>query len=204
MANPEHLQLSRCPHCSIDNPNLSKVKEDFSTINDQGGDPKSWGVYYCRRCGGAVLSCIQTNSANQWRTTFPEVKEVDKNLPPKVKVYLKQAIDCMHAPAGAVMLCASAVDAMLKEKGYTEGSLYKRINDAVTANILKKEMAVWAHQVRLDANDQRHADEEASMPTVEDAKQAIEFTKTLAEFLFVLPAKVTRGIETSKHDTTPK
>lgn len=50
-----------------------------------------------------------------------------------------------------------------------------------------------AHQVRLDASDQRHADDNFQLPTVEDAKQAIEFTKTLAEVLFVLPSKVTRG-----------
>jgi hypothetical protein len=51
---------------------------------------------------------------------------------------------------------------------------------------------------RLEANDQRHADDEAELPTVQDAKQAIEFTKTLGEILFVLPSKVRKGIEETK------
>ena len=87
---------------------------------------------------------------------------------------------------------------MLKEKGYKDGSLYKRIEKAVADNLITADMAKWAHQVRLGANDERHADEETAMPTVADAKQSIEFTQTLAELLFVLPAKVYRGIEATK------
>ena len=62
------------------------------------------------------------------------------------------------------MLAASAVDAMLKVKGYKDGSLYQRIKDAAAGHIITADMATWAHQVRLDANDQRHADESASIP----------------------------------------
>ena len=54
-------------------------------------------------------------------------------------------------------------------------------------------MAAWAHEVRLDANDQRHADEGAPLPAEADAAKVIEFAKALAEFLFVLPARVARG-----------
>lgn len=95
------------------------------------------------------------------------------------------------------MLCASAVDEMLKLKGYTEGNLYSRINKAAADRLLTEDMANWAHQVRLEANDQRHADMNSLLPTVNEAKQSVEFTKTLAELLFVLPAKVTRGLSAS-------
>jgi hypothetical protein len=54
-------------------------------------------------------------------------------------------------------------------------------------------MAAWAHEIRLDANDQRHADEEAPMPDAADAAKAIEFANALAQFLYVLPARVERG-----------
>ena len=55
-------------------------------------------------------------------------------------------------------------------------------------------MAHWAHEVRLDANDQRHADQAADLPTTEDAKRVIDFASAFAEFLFVLPSRVQRGI----------
>ena len=95
------------------------------------------------------------------------------------------------------MLAASAVDAMLKAKGYKDGSLYQRIKEAAVGHIITADMATWAHQVRLDANDQRHADESASFPTREEAQRSLDFALALAEILFVLPTRVTRGINES-------
>jgi hypothetical protein len=55
------------------------------------------------------------------------------------------------------MLAASAVDAMLKHKNYTVGSLKDRIDKAAKDHLITSEMAAWAHEIRLDANDERHA-----------------------------------------------
>ncbi len=40
------------------------------------------------------------------------------------------------------MLAASAVDAMLKSKGKKEGSLYKRIEDAVAEHLITGDMGL--------------------------------------------------------------
>lgn len=92
------------------------------------------------------------------------------------------------------MLTASAVDSMLKSKGYTEGSLYSRIDKAASDHVITEEMSKWAHAVRLDANDQRHADDSASLPTEADARRSIDFASALALFLFTLPARVAKGL----------
>ena len=55
-----------------------------------------------------------------------------------------------------------------------------------------------AHRVRLDANSKRHVDENEPLPTTEDARRSIAFVKALAEFLFVLPAKVSEGLQESE------
>ena len=65
-------------------------------------------------------------------------------------------------------------------------------------------MAKWAHQIRLDANDQRHADENAGLPTGADAERCIEFAKALGQFMFVLPARITRGISGATDDASPE
>lgn len=129
---------------------------------------------------------------------FPSSPEVDEALPEKARTYLRQALNSLSAPAGAVMLAASAVDAMLKGKGLKEGSLYSRIDKAATDHLITKEMAAWAHDVRLDANDQRHADEESLIPDAAAAKHAVDFATALGQFMYVLPAKVKRGMEEVK------
>ena len=53
---------------------------------------------------------------------FPEAESVDQAIPERAREYLRQSME--SAPAGAVMLAASAVDSMLKEKGYKNRFLH--------------------------------------------------------------------------------
>lgn len=187
------LVLPRCPHCSVDQPSLIQTVR-FETQDYRGGSQRIWACYCCARCGG-----VTTASANKGYSTvqqmFPSGIEVDDSLPERAKEYLEQSINSMNAPAGAVMLAASAVDAMLKAKGLTDGSLYKRIKTAAESHLITDEMAEWAHDVRLDANDQRHSDMAAPLPGPEDARRVIDFVQALGLFLFVMPSRVQKGIQ---------
>lgn len=147
------------------------------------------------------MTASATNFELEVGEIFPSTPAVDQDLPARAKAYLEQAFMSLSAPAGAVMLAASAVDAMLKEKQYKEGSLYTRIDKAATDHVITADMAEWAHQVRLDANDQRHADGTSMLPKQVDAQRAIEFAAALGTFLFVLPARVRRGLNEASANT---
>jgi hypothetical protein len=128
---------------------------------------------------------------------WPQMETVDETVPARAREFLIQAIESINSPSGAVILTACAVDAMLKEKGYREGSLYSRIDKAKDEHLITEEMSAWAHEIRLDANDQRHSDENAPLPSESEAKKAVNFAQALAQFLFVLPARVQRGRDNS-------
>lgn len=194
-----HFNLGRCPHCRIDNPNLEQ-QAGFQTNDQSRCAPRFWKAYACSRCGGVVIAAAREDAgpAIEW---YPQASAVEDVLPETPKAYLQQTIDSVHAPAGAVMLAASAIDAMLKAKGYSEGSLYKRIDKAAENHLITEGMAKWAHEVRLDANDQRHADDHIQLPTSADAKRAIDFASALGQFLFVLPSRVQRGIQEAESAT---
>jgi len=161
------------------------------------GDSRLWGVYVCSACAGIIAA-----EAPQFQARIinliPTIKDFSKDIPEFPRELLRQAYESLHAPAGAILLSASAIDAMLKIKEYVDGSLKTRINQAVTNDLLTKDMGEWAHHVRLDANDQRHADLDAGLPTDAQARQSVEFAEALAEILFVLPARVNRGINKAK------
>lgn len=61
------------------------------------------------------------------------------------------------------------------------------------ASHISRASATFVVKGRLDANDQRHADDEAPLPVEEDARRATNFAAALAEFLFVLPSRIQRG-----------
>lgn len=187
-----NFELERCPHCNVDHPNLPFVWQ-VETDAHSGGNKRFWRVYKCTRCGGLITAASKNNQGVAIEF-FPVGIEIDSSIPGAAGDYLSQAINTIHAPAGSVMLSASSVDAMLKEKGHTKGSLYSRINKAAEEHLITSEMAKWAHEIRLDANDQRHADSHATLPNEADARKCVEFATALAQFLFVLPARVQRGL----------
>jgi hypothetical protein len=196
------IGLSRCPHCSVASPLLSRVwasKEGEGTPQELNGYPKAWATYLCSTCGGGVLA--EGNTAyhdDHAARIFPQPSEAHEDIPPVARRFLQQAFETLHAPDAAAVMAGSAVDAMLKEKGLVDGSLYKRIDEALKGNILTQGMADWAHSVRLGSNRPRHADTENPHVSHAEARQSVEFAEALGNFLFVLAAKIERGIAASK------
>lgn len=205
MRHGDFLELPRCPHCHTARPTLAR-KADLHTFDHKGQNMKRWCVYVCRVCGGATMAVAEfeniggTNFERDIARTYPGSTAIHAAVPNEVRRYLTQARESLNAPDGAAMLTASAVDAMLKEKKYKSGSLYSRIDKAAKDGVITEGMATWAHQVRLDANDPRHADENAPPHNTKSAGRVVEFANALAEFMFVLPARVTRGVSA----TAPK
>lgn len=195
----DFLQLDRCPHCSVDTPHLQRQYK-FTTPNKLTATPRFWGLFTCNRCGGTVLTEeVDTAPLTNVLTYYPSIREVDNSVPESARQYLDDAYKTKGVPSGCIMLAASSIDAMLKDKGFIEGSLHNRIGEAAKAKIITDSMKDWAHQIRLEANDIRHADINATKPTSKDAERILEFTSALAKFLYELPALVNKGIETSKN-----
>ena len=189
----DELPLDRCPHCNVTRPRIS-ILWTHSTGSYNKHNVRSWSTYWCQTCGGVLLT-ETLNSMAIINRIWPEPVAVSDTIPERARHYLNQAIASVHAPAGAVVLAASAVDSMLKDKGYKDPkeSLFVRIDKAAADHLITTEMAKWAHEVRLDANDQRHAEENAPLPNEVDASRVIEFAQALGEFLYVLPAMVRHG-----------
>ncbi len=195
-------EIRRCPHCSISSPLLSRVwatEGNQGTPRTDGNDRKAWAAYSCRTCGG-VVTAVGYSSLIGYEAKFiyPEPKQAHEDIPAIARTFLQQAFETIHAPDAAAVMAGSAIDAMLKEKGYIDGSLYARIDKALADNLLTKGMADWAHEVRLGSNRPRHADAERPHVTADEARQSVEFAEALGNFLFVLTAKINRGIAAAK------
>jgi hypothetical protein len=202
-AVPTNLDLPVCPHCGISRPLLVKwsIEPDRSLFTDKQSDTTFWEMYECSRCRD-IVSTKWAYYRGAARTIefrllgcFPSVRKASSELPDRVRRFLEQAFRSLHAPDAAILTAASAIDAMLKEKEIQDGSLYARLKQAASAGVITEDMRAWADHVRLEANDGRHVDEEATPPTEAQAAACVQFAKALADVLFVLPARVSRGIQ---------
>ncbi|MBB6225294.1 DUF4145 domain-containing protein [Rhizobium leguminosarum] len=152
-------------------------------------------MFLCSVCGGATtVRALAQKPQPQILALYPAEKSAHEDLPDIARKFLQQAYETLHAPDASTVMAASAVDAMLKAKGYSGGSLYQRIDQALANNVLTQGMADWAHAVRLEANGVRHADAARPHATPEEAAQTVEFAEALGNFLFVLTARIDRGI----------
>ena len=189
-------ELSRCPHCGVANPEMHQLwKSKCLIVAQTGGYGRNWATFQCTTCAGVVLAKSKPGNDKtlEIEAVYPEVPTVAEELPERARVYLEQAVESVHAPDGAAMLAGSAVDAMLKDKGLTEGSVNSRICQAVEKSILTQEMVDWADEVRLGSNRPRHADADDPHVTQEEAENSVEFAQTLGLVLYVLPARIARG-----------
>lgn len=193
--------ISNCPHCGVANPTLQNLwTSDKEIPRGDGGETFKWAVFTCTTCSFLVVASAKLRSykgGNSWmiQEVYPEPKQAHEDIPQIARAFLQQAFDTLHAPDAAGVMAGSAVDAMLKERGYIEGSLYSRIDQALNDHVLTQGMADWAHSVRLGSNRPRHADADRPHLTPEEAEQSVEFAEALGDFLFVLTAQITRGIE---------
>jgi len=123
------LDLDRCPHCSVDRPTLAFTGAQHETTDFGGENKRFWRCYRCARCGG-IITAAERAMEQGIIEIYPAGLDVDASVPERARTFLAQAINRLSSPAGAVMLAASAVDAMLKAKGLPDGSLYTRIDKA--------------------------------------------------------------------------
>ena len=134
----ETLRLPRCPHCSVDSPNLNVIGQMFNTHDDSMTNKRFWKNYKCQRCGGVVIAASRYPDSpnNNVIEFYPAMGTISADLPSKVKQLLKEATESTFTPNGSIMTCASAVDEMLKQKSYRNGSLYTRIDQAKVDGLL--------------------------------------------------------------------
>lgn len=193
--------LKRCPHCAVARPLMVPVHVSGRLSRATEGPTRRWGLFKCSSCGKCVAACGCNGDYSENAEIveiFPESRSAHEDIPEIARSYLQQAYDTLHAPDAAAVMAGSAVDAMLKELGYTDGSLYSRIDHAVSDHVLTDAMGNWAHEVRLGSNRPRHADEDEPHVTDEQAQQSVEFAEALGEFLFVLTARIERGINAAQ------
>jgi len=191
----ERLALVRCPHCSVHSPNLV-VRERTNTQDSEGKRQRYWKFYACATCGGIVVASADKNEVSAPITAiFPRPKDdSDETVPMRVKHFLAEAIECVHAPYASIMASAAAVEAMLAEKEYGgDLPMFDRIDQAISDGLISPDMGKWAHRLPFDSMHQRYNDEGPSLPVQDDAQQCLEFAQTLALVLFTVPSRVEQG-----------
>jgi len=128
---------------------------------------------------------------------WPEQQTLSEGIPARARKALSEALKTMDiSPSSSIFSCDRAVNFMLDAKGIPlnrDQSLHEKIEEAAAKQIVIPDMKTWANQIRLAANRERHPVFDDATP--DEAHQCVEFALALAQNLFVLPARIKRGLD---------
>jgi hypothetical protein len=193
-----HLDLENCPHCQVAKPLLTLLWSTPPYLYNNEQFDGGWGMYKCSKCRRVILTCAP--GYEEIQHIWPKPVDLSQDIPARIRRALSEAIKTRDvAPSGSIMSCARAVELMLDPKGIAIGSgqsLHAKIEEAADKQIIIPDMKTWAHEIRLAANDERHPDFDDATPDQPD--QCVDFALALAQNLFVLPARITRGLDKAK------
>lgn len=212
-----------CPHCTARKTTFDITGSVEYGRSHCGMDRRS-AAAFCRRCLKSIGIIAQKNSnsfkfyvdfgellhSNRSIDGFfdiidywphPDIKDAPDYVSPNVSRAFRQAEANKaqkHWDAAGTMY-RKVLETATKELGSDlkkEGNLMRRIDMLEEQGRLTKDLAQWAHKVRLMGNETAHEEDE---PTAQDVLDLANLTRMLLIYLFELPGRVAAMREQGGH-----
>ncbi len=159
-------------------------------------------------CTGATIGYYIGGGRDPWRLLFhrPRYKSrvVPNPVPTRPRTILQDANDSRTAPVACTGAAVGAVDAMMAGMGYEKGSLLGRIEKAVADRVLPEVMGDWANRVRGIGITTHTDGDPGPLPGKDDTEELLLFANMLAEYFFILPARIPKPPKPRKRKPSRK
>jgi hypothetical protein len=119
-----------------------------------------------------------------------EQRESFADVPPSVADAAAEAVLCMQAGAlrGSILLARAVIEATAKDKGVTNGSLEKKIDQLHERGFIRTYLRDGAHEVRYTGNDMAHGDFPPSISR-EDAEVLVQLMREVLMEVYQDPVR---------------
>lgn len=179
-----------CPNC--DKAVLAEVLARWQ-VNPNHGDEwetHQWTATRCQSCNVPLLFIQQTEAGmSDWPEREQAFPETDRQLPWPVPANIRndfaEARRDMRTRAytSAALMARRVVDAIRKEQGYPQGSLFDGLTAMKDAGVINDRLYEWADTARVVGNEGAH---DTDVPVGhEDAEEVLRFIEALADYLYV-------------------
>lgn len=190
--------ITECPHCD------SKVdceeKGDVEIDLEHTGVPTRFVLLECKVCQSALLGItelIQTTSENwEWDAAsrvWPTPEgDIDWEIPEIARNSLIEAKTCFKAKAysACAVMCGRAIEGVCKHHDSKIRSLAVGLKKLKTDGVIDDRIYQWGEALRENRNLGAHAT--TDKVTKDDARDLLEFSIAICEYVFVLHEKFKR------------
>jgi hypothetical protein len=190
--------LIECNHCEgkVD----AKVLAQVESSSPDEPFPFRSTFLLCPVCQHALLAGeekVQTGEDRyEWTNPvrlWPEPRHhIDWSIPPIVRVSLEEAQICFRAKAysACVVMCGRALEGIMVHYTTKSQSLAAGLSELKAAKIIDERLFEWGDELRRIRNLGAHASDQQI--DRDDAKDVLDFTNAICEYVFVLTARFKR------------
>lgn len=119
----------------------------------------------------------------------PEDNRVNPGLPAPLKSAYREAISCFKAKAytATAIMCRKTLEGICVEHGVRGNNLVSNLKELKDKGIIENRLFEWADALRISGNEAAHDVTVTISP--EDARDILEFTNALLEYIFTFRDK---------------
>jgi HEPN domain-containing protein len=197
---------------SCDSTVAADVVGEFSPEVDDPFDSYRVSVTRCPSCGEAIVArqdIGEDQFANlEWGPAtrlWPKPEhELSDRIPPNIRATLKQARSTFQVGAydACAVMCRRAIEELARHFSAGGRSLYDQLEELNNAYVIDENMLEWGHELRLEGNRGAHASDDRV--SRDDAKDMLEFTETICNFVFVISQQFRDFKERKENRKGPK
>lgn len=166
--------------------------KSYEYFDPEGGVHGKYSFLKCPKCENPFVT-LQENYGKGWDDPVrihpsPDTR-VNPNLPLPIRTAYEEASLCIKSKAytASAIMCRKTLEGICAEHGITGGNLVTKLKKMKDKGIIENRLYEWADELRISGNEAAH-DVKITI-AAEDAKDILDFTNALLEYIFTFRDK---------------
>lgn len=156
------------------------------------GPPERISFLNCPRCWDPFLVLQENYGGDELsdpEILYPQLARLNPNLPKPILAMYSEADACFRARAytAAAIMCRKTLEGLCAEHGVSGRPLVQQIKELKDRGVIENRLFEWADTLRMSGNEAAH--DVAVTVSGEDARDLLEFTNALLEYVFTFREK---------------
>lgn len=171
----------------------AQVVASYGYFNPEDGPPGKYSFLKCPNCESASLVLQENYGNEEWDSPYrlypPQDNQLNLSIPDPIRNAYAEARSCLKAKAytAAAIMCRKTLEAICAEHGATGKNLVSALKELKEKETIESRLYEWADALRISGNEAAH--DVSITISAEDARDVLEFTNALLEYVFTFRDK---------------
>ncbi len=165
--------------------------KDYGRGDPSEGPPERVSFLVCPSCWDPFVVTQEDYGGDfsDPEILYPQAVRLNPNLPKRILAAYSEADACFRARSytAAAIMCRKTLEGLCAEHGVTGKSLVAQLKELRDRSIIENRLFEWADALRISGNEAAH--DIGVTVSQEDARDILEFTNALLEYVFTFRDK---------------